>query len=174
MTDTGLNIEQHGLRLAKDTQKGPLVIPGKIEEYGLYLVTNDELNILGQNVEITRVPNTVRNTNNRAAPVVPEDYINTIYDSRLGSSNYHKVCGNNTCNKRGECIGHAGIIKLGHNTKFYYPQFISDIVKILVSVCNDCGYSLITENQILMKIDLMVILVLQIYLLIWMDLRKIW
>src|SRR3990167_8814526 len=128
MTDTGLNIEQHGLRLAKDTQKGPLVIPGKIEEYGLYLVTNDELNILGQNVEITRVPNTVRNTNNRAAPVVPEDYINTIYDSRLGSSNYHKVCGN--------------------NTKFYYPQFISDIVKILVSVCNDCGYSLITENQI--------------------------
>lgn len=149
-----LNIEQHGLTLARDNRSGPLVIPGKIEEYGLYLITNDEQNILGQTVDINRVP-----VNNKSGQIMGFDvsYAGTIYDPNLGSSYYNKICGNHTCQKREECIGHAGVIRLGYipstnlvrqsSYKFYYPHFISDIVKILISVCNVCSYSLLTESQ---------------------------
>lgn len=136
-----LNIIEHGFDLAQDINRDPIIFPANIVKYSIYIVPNEELTATAQNVTINTP---IERTGSRI--VGRSGYAFTIYDPRLGSSHYNKTCGNSSCGKTTECIGHPGVIKL--TTKYYYPQFIGDIVKVLISVCNSCSKPLITQTQI--------------------------
>lgn len=69
----------------------------------------------------------------------------SISDPRLGVIDNNHVC--STCNKTNlDCPGHLGYIELAK--PILHPLFLSQVVKVLQSVCNSCGGLLLTLEEI--------------------------
>ena len=75
------------------------------------------------------------------------NFENTIFDRRLGSVSANDKCKNDNCSLVGEyCNRHLGYIELA--IMVYNPMYLKSIVRILNTICGNCGRLKINKEEI--------------------------
>lgn len=85
----------------------------------------------------------IKITDPSGSPMDPKP--NSLYDPRMGSIMDSRSC--STCHNSA-CIGHDGMIAFPENKPIINPLWMSLVINILRSVCNNCGALLVSKADI--------------------------
>jgi len=110
-----------------------------IDKLPQYIIYESDISILSQD-EILRFGIEVSKDS-------IEVELSSVNDPRMGAT-FNSNC--STCGQAfTECPGHMGYIDL--KGYFYHPEYIKLIIKILASVCHNCGKLKLTKEEIIAK-----------------------